>query len=109
MMADLPDGTGLVAPFFGHPALLSKLPVIMARRLGLPLVVAHCQRTGGAKFRIDGERLDLSHTDDPDADIEQATLALHAVFETWIRNAPGQWMWATRKWPKLESLAVSTE
>lgn len=109
MMADLPDGTGIVAPFFGHPALLSTLPVTLARRLGLPLVVAHCQRTDGAHFRIDGERLDLPHTDDADADVDKATLALHSVFETWIRRAPGQWMWATRKWPKLELDASSME
>ena len=102
MMADLPDGTGIVAPFFGHPALLSKLPVTLARRLGLPLVVAHCRRIDGAHFRIDGELLELPHTDDADADVERATLALHAVFETWIRNEPGQWMWATRKWSKRE-------
>lgn len=109
MMADLPDGTGIVAPFFGHSALLSKLPVTLARRLGLPLVVAHCQRTDGAHFRIDGERIELPHTEDADADVEQATLALHAVFETWIRNAPGQWMWATRKWPKLEFRTPAAE
>lgn len=109
MMADLPDGTGIVAPFFGHPALLSTLPITLARRLGLPLVVAHCQRTDGAHFRIDGERLDLPHTDDADADVDKATLALHSVFETWIRRAPGQWMWATRKWPKLELDASSME
>ncbi|WP_256469653.1 lysophospholipid acyltransferase family protein [Pleomorphomonas sp. NRK KF1] len=101
MMADLPDGNGIVSPFFGHPALLSKLPVTLARRLGLPLVVAHCLRVDGARFRIDGKRLELPNTDDPEADVEQATLALHATFETWIRDEPGQWMWATRKWPKL--------
>ncbi|MCM5556085.1 lysophospholipid acyltransferase family protein [Pleomorphomonas sp. JP5] len=109
MMADLPDRTGIVASFFGHPAPVSKLPVAMARRLGLPLVVAHCLRTEGAQFRIDGERLDMPHTDDPETDIEKATLALHAVFETWIRHAPGQWMWATRKWPKLELPSSPTE
>lgn len=101
MMADLPDGTGIVAPFFGQPALLSKLPVTLARHLGLPLVVAHCRRIGGAHFRIEGERLELPRTEDADADVDQTTRVLHATFETWIRDEPGQWMWATRKWPKL--------
>ncbi|PKR90982.1 lauroyl acyltransferase [Pleomorphomonas diazotrophica] len=101
MMADLPDGTGIVAPFFGHPALLSKLPVTLARHLGLPLVVAHCRRVDGAHFCIEGERLDLPHTDNAEADVDQATRVLHATFETWIRSEPGQWMWATRKWPNL--------
>jgi len=98
MMADLPDGTGVQAPFFGGPSYLSKLPVTLARHLGLPLVVAHCRRVDGVHFCIDGQRLDLSRTDDPDADVAEGTRALHAIFEEWIRAEPGQWMWATRKW-----------
>ena len=98
MMADLPDGTGIRAPFLGGPSSLSKLPVTLARHLGLPLVVARCRRMDGVHFRIDGQRLDLSRTDDADADVAEGTHALHTVFEDWIRNEPGQWMWATRRW-----------
>lgn len=98
MMADLPDGTGIRAPFLGGPSSLSKLPVTLARHLGLPLVVARCRRVDGVHFCIDGQRLDLSRTDDADADVAEGTRALHAIFEDWIRDQPGQWMWATRKW-----------
>lgn len=98
MMADLPDGTGIRAPFFGGASSLSKLPVTLARHLGLPLFVARSHRVGGVHFRIEGERLALPRTDDPDIDVAEGTLALHAVFEKWIRDEPSQWMWATRKW-----------
>lgn len=100
MMADLPDRTGVRAPFFGSPSFLSKLPVTLARHLDLPLVVARCRRTDGANFLIEGKQLSLSHSEDPDADVVDGTRALHAVFEQWIRDEPGQWMWATRKWPE---------
>lgn len=100
MMADLPDGTGFRAPFFGHPSFLSKLPVTLARHLGLPLVVAHCRRTKGAHFIVEGKRIHLAHSDNADADVEEGTRLLHATFEDWIRDEPGQWMWATRKWPE---------
>lgn len=98
MMADLPDGTGIRAPFFGHPSSLSKLPVTLARHLGLPLLAARCRRTDGAHFCIEGGRIDLPQTSDADADVDTGTRALHALFESWIRSEPGQWMWATRKW-----------
>ncbi len=100
MMADLPDSTGIRAPFFGHPSYLSKLPVTLARHLGLPLVVARCRRAGGAHFVVEGRRIDLARSDDADADVEAGTRTLHATFEDWIRAEPGQWMWATRKWPE---------
>lgn len=98
MMADLPDETGIVAPFFGCPSPLSKLPVTLARHLGLPLVVARCRRVHGVHFITEGRRLEIARTDDADADIADATRVLHAIFEGWIRDEPGQWMWATRKW-----------
>ncbi len=98
MMTDLPDGTGINGPFFDQVSPLSKLPVTFARHLGLPLLVARCRRTEGAHFVAEGMRIDIARTDDADADIAEATFALHAVFESWIRSDPGQWMWAIRKW-----------
>jgi len=98
MMSDLPDDTGMVADFFGYPSHLSKLPVTLARHLGLPIVVARCRRTSGVHFITEGRRLELKRTSDADSDIAEGTRALHAVFEEWIRDEPGQWMWATRKW-----------
>lgn len=98
MMADLPDDTGIVADFFGYPSHLSKLPVTLARHLGLPIVVARCRRTSGVHFITEGRRLEIKRTDNADSDIAEGTKALHAVFEDWIRDEPGQWMWATRKW-----------
>lgn len=109
MMADLPDRTGILAPFFGSPSFLSKLPVTLARHLDLPLVVARCRRTDGAHFLIEGNQLSLPHSDDPDADVADGTRALHAVFEGWIRDEPGQWMWATRKWPESVVNATSAD
>lgn len=109
MMADLPDSTGIRGPFFGGSSSLSKLPVTLARHLGLPLVVAHCQRTGGAHFLVDGERLDLPRTDDPEADVAEGARRLHAIFETWIRDDPGQWMWATRKWSEAVLRGSATD
>lgn len=98
MLSDLPDRTGLRAPFFGHPANLSTFPVAMARRLALPLIAGRCLRVDGATFLIDGVRLDPPETDDVDADIAAGARRLHAEFEDWIRERPSQWMWATRKW-----------
>jgi Kdo2-lipid IVA lauroyltransferase/acyltransferase len=106
MMADLPDETGINAPFFGQSSILSKLPVTLARHLRVPLIVAHCRRTGGAHFLIEGGRVDLPNTGDIEADVLHGTLALHATFERWIRAEPGQWMWATRKWSKASLRSV---
>ena len=101
MLSYLPDGTGLTLPFLGRPSKLASLPVALARRLGIPLVIGRCIRLGGVRFRIDGQLLDMPRTDDVEADIATATARLHATFERWIREEPAQWMWSIRKWGKL--------
>lgn len=98
MVADLKDRTGIEAPFFGRRAMVATFPATLARRLGLPLIAGRTLRTRGANFRIEAVRVDVPYTQDAEADVAAATLALHGQFEAWIRERPEQWMWATRKW-----------
>lgn len=98
MLADLRDRTGAVLPFFGRPARLATFPAVLARRLGVALMAGRVLRTDGARYRLEAVRIDVPVTADAEADILAATVALHAVFERWIAEDPGQWMWAHRKW-----------
>nr|WP_246329335.1 lauroyl acyltransferase [Chthonobacter rhizosphaerae] len=101
MLADLHDYTGVEADFLGHRARLATYPAVLARRLGVPLVVGRVLRTTGVHFRVEAEVIDVPVTDDVDADIRAGALAMHRRFETYIREAPDQWMWAHRKWLTL--------
>lgn len=98
MLADLRDNTAMTVDFFGRPALATPFPVMLARRLGLPLFVGRSIRLDGVHFHVDGHWLEVPRTENAEADIAAATAAIHAVFEGWIREHPSQWMWAHRKW-----------
>lgn len=98
VLGDLNDPNGFVLDFFGRKASATTFPALLARRLRLPLFVGRSIRTDGAHFRLDGRWLEVPATDDAQADAEQLTRDIHAVFEEWIRQYPGQWMWAHRKW-----------
>lgn len=98
MVADQRDATGIEVPFFGRPALANTLPVVLARRLGLPLIAGRVVRTRGARFRVEAVPVPYPVTEDVDADVRVGTEALTRQFEDWIRQTPGQWMWAHRKW-----------
>jgi KDO2-lipid IV(A) lauroyltransferase len=99
MLADLRDHTGIVMDFFGKPAQVASFPAVLARRLGVPLIVGRVVRTKGVRFRIEAMPVEMPSTDDVEADITAATVALHRQFERWIADAPEQWMWANKKWP----------
>ncbi len=89
---------GMAAPFFGRPAPSTPFPALLARARACRSSRAGCSGTDGARFVVTAEIVPVPRTHDRDADVRQATAALHAVFERWIREAPGQWMWGHRRW-----------
>lgn len=98
LLADLRDRNGLSVPFFGRPAPSTTFPALLARGSDALLVAARVIRTGGVRFRIEAEILDVPRTDDRDADVDEATRRTHQLFEKWVREYPEQWMWAHRRW-----------
>lgn len=90
---------GLLADHLGAAAWLSRAPAALCRVMGKPLVAARVVRTGpGARFRVEIEEVPIAVTEDRDADTDAATLALARLFETWIADRPGEYMWINRRW-----------
>ena len=98
LLADLRDPTGVRVPFFGQDAPTTKFPALLARTLDVPLVAGRVIRLPNAHFRAEMERIDVPRTKDAEADMVAATAQVQAIFERWIRENPGQWMWAHRRW-----------
>ncbi len=98
IVADLRDGGGILAPFFGRPAQSSPFPAMAARLRGASLYACRVKRIAGVNFTIQAEKIAVPESADKREDIRVATLALHAAFERMIRDAPEQWMWAHRRW-----------
>ena len=97
-LADLRDDRGAQVPFFGYPSRSNTFPALLARVTGLPLYACAAFRHPGVRFTIRIEPIAVPHTGDRDADAVAATAALQLQFESFIRAAPEQWMWAHRKW-----------
>lgn len=101
-MADLRDHREPPVPFFGRPARSTRFPALAARTLGLPLyacLMARTPRDGqDVAFTITIRRIEIAQTADREADASAATAALQLAFEDFIRQYPGQWMWAHRRW-----------
>jgi Kdo2-lipid IVA lauroyltransferase/acyltransferase len=101
-MADLRDHAGPAVPFFGYDAQSTPFPAMAARSLGVPLfacMMARTPRDGrNVEFTVTLRQIDVPHTADREADARIATAALQAAFEGFVRQHPGQWMWAHRRW-----------
>ena len=90
---------GLPVPFFGRMTLAPPIAAIIARRIGARVWMARCLRIGtDSRFRIEIKELRVPRTANQADDVRSALSAIHAQFESWIREAPSQWLWSHRIW-----------
>ena len=88
LMADLRDRRGVLVPFFGRPAPSTTFPALICRTSDAVLVAARVIRTKGARFIIEGEFVEVPRTQDRDADVEEATRRIQALFEAGSASTP---------------------
>lgn len=101
LMNDQKFNEGLALPFFGHDAMTAPGPARLARKYGVPIVPVSTVRTGPARFRVTiHEAIDQPQTGDEAADLKATVANINAFLEARVREAPGQWFWQHRRWPK---------
>ena len=92
---------GEMAPFFGIPAPTNTLPAMLALR-GYKVIPIRAVRLPGCRYRVE-VMAPLTPTD-PEAPrhakVFDLTRQLNEMFESWIRDDPGQWICMKRRWPK---------
>lgn len=98
LLADLRDKRGVPVPFFGRPAPSNIFPALLSVSLGAPLLACRVTRLPGVRFRLDIVEVPVTRTGKRDSDIEATLAALQGEFERFVRENPGQWMWAHRRW-----------
>ena len=100
IMADQRDNRGLTVPFLDLPAPSTPFPAYCARTQNAALFVARVKRLPRVRFLIRVDEIVVPHTDKQDEDILTATAAIQAKMADYVRETPGQWMWAHRRWQK---------
>ncbi|MCB1792169.1 MAG: lysophospholipid acyltransferase family protein [Gammaproteobacteria bacterium] len=86
--------SGVVAPFFGHPAMTMTLIGRLAHRHGSPVLFAYALPDGGQQFRIHCFEGDAAIGD---ASPEVAAAALNRDVERCVRAAPAFYQWSYRR------------
>jgi KDO2-lipid IV(A) lauroyltransferase len=100
LMNDQKYNEGVEAPLFGHNCMTADGPTRLARRFKLVLQPMSVKRDGARFHAIVHEPLPTD-PDAPDAVAVPASIArINAFMEARIREAPEQWFWVHRRWPK---------
>jgi KDO2-lipid IV(A) lauroyltransferase len=100
---------GEPVPFFGALVDLPPGPVVLAARLGVPMIPAHTVRLPDNTSIVNiYPPLELQRTGDNEKD-KQANLRLVArVLEEMISKAPDQWVVLQRVWDRPQSVSLDT-
>jgi len=97
---DLRMDGGEQLPFFGVDTPSNTTPARMALHHGCDLVPLRAERLPDCRFRI--TRYPPIKADDPNASVEeqarQMTRKQLTLFESWVRDAPEQWLCVGRRW-----------
>ncbi len=102
LMNDQKYNMGLSVPLFGYECMTADGPTRLALRFKVPLIPISGQRIEGTRFRVRvHEAIPLDYEKPGD---EQTVLdgvkRINEFMEARIREAPAQWFWAHRRWPK---------
>ena len=102
LIVDQRVDSGEPVPFFGRDMLTSITPAQLALRFGCDLIPIQIQRITGARFRaIIHEAVKATdESADKHSKALQMTMKINALFESWIREQPQQWLCTKRRWPK---------
>jgi KDO2-lipid IV(A) lauroyltransferase len=94
---------GIWTPFFGRPASTTPAPALLALRTGAPIIMGHVRRVPGVyRFEVVMEEpIYAEPTGDRDADVYRITLAITRRIESYVRQAPEQWLWLHRRWHRI--------
>ncbi len=101
ILADQKFNEGLAVPFFGRDAMTAPAIAELALKFRAPLVPVRVERLGGARFRVVVlPPLAMPETGSRKGDVMAILTAINALFEAWIREMPGHWLWIHRRWPR---------
>jgi KDO2-lipid IV(A) lauroyltransferase len=102
LMNDQKYNAGLAVPLFGYDCMTADGPTRLALRFKVPLIPITGQRIEGTRFvarAYEPIALDYDKPDDAAAVLD-GVKRINAFMEARIREAPEQWFWAHRRWPK---------
>jgi KDO2-lipid IV(A) lauroyltransferase len=102
LLVDQRVDSGEPVPFFGLDMNTSTTPARLALRYHCDLIPMRVQRLADARFRVSFAPpvTPTSGITDEHEKILDMTRQLNGLFETWIREQPGEWLCSKRRWPK---------
>lgn len=96
----MPD-EGVVVEFLGRPAWTTKVPALLARKTGVPVLPVFIKRTDSGHVIEVKPEVRLSAADDSQEAIIEDTRMFASFIEEYVRENPAEWLWIHRRWKRV--------
>jgi KDO2-lipid IV(A) lauroyltransferase len=102
LLVDQRVDSGEAVPFFGLDMNTSTTPARLALRYHCDLIPVRVRRLDNTHFRVSFEPsvIPADGIMDEHGKILDMTRQVNAIFETWIREQPQEWLCSKRRWAK---------
>lgn len=101
LMNDQKYNMGLAVPLFGYDCMTADGPTRLALKFRVPLIPISGRRVEGLKFHAKvHEPIPLDYDGEHEQAVAAGVLKVNQFMEARIREAPEQWFWVHRRWPK---------
>jgi Kdo2-lipid IVA lauroyltransferase/acyltransferase len=100
---------GIFVDFFGRPAASTTAVAALAVRVGCPILTGWAELRPSGRYTLHLEVIRPRPGTERAAEVERLTQVLAHRIESWVRDAPEQWLWLHRRWktrPPEESEAA---
>lgn len=92
---------GYIIDFLGRGAWTTKMPALIARKFGVPVVPVFIHREGkGHRITIYPE-VELSASEDKETAVIEDTRRFSSYIEKYIKEHPTEWLWIHRRWKRV--------
>ncbi|QXE85838.1 lysophospholipid acyltransferase family protein [Geomonas nitrogeniifigens] len=98
---------GILADFLGRPAWTMRMPSLIARKSGAPLVPAFIHREGDKSVITIHPEYRLSAAEDPEVAAFEDACGLNRYIEEYVVRHPEQWYWVHKRWKNAPQPAAS--
>ena len=97
---------GVFVRFFGRPACTTTVAAALALKTGCAIIPVRCTLQPGGRYRMAyGPPVEWTGSGRRDEDVVALTQHLTSLIESWVREAPEQWLWLHRRW-KTQPAAI---
>lgn len=92
---------GYIIDFLGRGAWATKMPALIARKTGAPVLPAFIKRDRGRHVLTVCPEIELSALEDKEEALLADTKQLMRPIEEYIRQNPSEWLWIHRRWKRV--------